>query len=1096
MMKKEALVETKTGETAESLKRVALKQARAGLAEEVQGEKSKLVTREYIVELTRAKESNPETLKHLKGLDINKSGPEQEQEWRTLQAIISCLLARLYQHNAQRDLGSLRDFPRLIQEGRRYIPVDAATLISFFRQIEAAPSSPLRRDLEAVWPQLLDLAANVARELPKIEGMEKNGWDKPIPIYERPLKWLQEHPTARKIAIVAGALGAAFFIGKLIFSGGKKKGMIGRILGGAAVVGTVAAFSYGYLKREKSGWLEWLTQWFEKEQKEPAFEKLSKRINIPPETLQKLGKESYGKFMKGNLEGDSGWGWVGTKASEGLGFEKAPTGFGQQTIFGIPLPFSGISLAEANKVRNFLANTIKKNEIAGALQRNGVNLKDEKTTLASVFAVLNDLEKNGSLEEALEPATENPDNNPDEDVAVETAPDSALAVGAKTYKHVTELVKNDAPRITDVLEKWKKRGFKDIIFNSGDFAKDLVLAAEKTEKVSLLISATQIIIWNAGRYVILASGGALVETFKKAAEAVFMDKVNKGDVWDTYKNHAYEFIVIGGVIGFFRGAKVSGNIGLIPQGMLGRIPGALRGSLKGAIFPFTTAYRISRAGAFIYHEAQELPWRFKRVFSGAEAHAQYWGEQARIEAEAYRRWYKWHEYRIGALRDPIKSPLAQHFLPEDIEKNLRRYGSRFSNAYNRFTLIYNEAFDQAIKGGTKRSLERLTFNPSIDARFEQMRELIDREFPETKAGILRAATTFEEALEAEKLRIDPKETKLAKYWSKLATFIGPVAAGHTIYYLETADDKKKAIAETALGYAGFISGVTVMERTVAKAIKNPLWHGFFVTLGGIGGAMGFTGGLENIVNDYFIRFPGAYKASEEVANILELASGGYLARRGLAFAAHMAPKALEGMATKVGLKTLEEALTKKLLTSAFIKNIGAVVSRIGLGTLAKKLGVKLGQRGAILVAGHAIPGLNMLAVATDVVLLPFFAKDMYDIVAAIGNARQLNELMHERRNHAFTNVEILEPPEAKIAFESQRDDFLKKGEKDILAFFENIPAAKLRIIRQDSPGNEIWTLRRGVLEGLAIYDEHNKEIVSLQSKDVSGIAEKGLQKAA
>lgn len=1086
-----------------------LRKERANLSEEVRLTKSEILTKERIRELATTREYNQETLNDLHNLDIQKRAAEQPKPWRTFQCLTTAILTRIFHEKPDMRFESVGELVSFLVREQKYLQPGDSGVVDILRNLQSSPDAALNIDANETWPELLNLAKEAAPLLPEIEKHEKSGWSKVIE--KDPtgaLRFLQEHPTVRKIAITAGLLGAACLIGKWIFGRKKqtadsapsaqpeKSRWFSRFLK-VATLGIAGAFAFGYAKRHTGEWKQWLKELWEKPEQ---FEALAKRIKLEPKILGRLGKESYAKFMKGNLEGDKGWGWVATKASEGLGVDSAPSGYGKRSILGVDIPFSGLSIAEVNQVRNFLKTAGQNQRVQEALKKNNVDLNNETTTLATVFAVLNDLEKTGTLEKALEDNKENPDNDPEKDVAVETDKETTVTVASKTYNELKEFAKDEAPHMRAVFEKWEKVGYAKIIWNMGEFAKDIVQAAEKEDHVALVLSGSQIVIWNGLKYVVLTSWDIMADTFKNAAEAVFLDKVTAPDVVKAYLNRTFEFMVIGGAIGLIRGTKMSsGRFGLIPKGVFGGgIPGILRGAAKGAVLPFHVGYKTFRAGALVYHHAQELPWRIKRTFTGAEAHAQYWGEQARIEAETLRRWLRWREYKVGGVIHPVKSIIAKHLIPEDIDAYIHRYGSRFSNAYNRFAKTYNETFRTDIEAGTRRALTPMKFDPRIDSRMEALANLIDKEFPETKLGeTKKAATTFDEALEAEKLRIDPKKTRLGKYWSKLSTWVGPAAAAMTIYHLETAEDKKKAVAETALGYAGFIGGVTVTERTFGKLLKNPIYHGIAVTLGGIAGSMGLTGGLEDTVNDYFLRFPGAYQASAEIAHIAELASGAYIAKSALKLAAsETGVKAAEKIGIKVGLKGLEEALMKKLVASTLNKRLTAIVSKEVFTKIAARIGIKLGARGAILVAGHAIPGVNLIALAVDAALLPFLAKDIYDIVSAVNNASKLNELMRQRREYAFKNVEILDPPDAKRKFEEQKTALMAQEEEKIMAFFSQFPETKIKIIREGVQGSEIWTFRNGTVEGLAINDDKGEEIVAMESKDMEKLGEKTFPETA
>ncbi len=59
-----------------------------------------------------------------------------------------------------------------------------------------------------------------------------------------------------------------------------------------------------------------------------------------------------------------------------------------------------------------------------------------------------------------------------------------------------------------------------------------------------------------------------------------------------------------------------------------------------------------------------------------------------------------------------------------------------------------------------------------------------------------------------------------------------------------------------------------------------------------------------------------------------------------------------------------------------------------------------------------------------------------------------------------------------------------------MGFFDQFEHIRIKIVRQDTPGLEIWTMKKGELEGLAIHDGEGKEIVAMNSKDMAALGEK------
>ncbi len=340
------------------------------------------------------------------------------------------------------------------------------------------------------------------------------------------------------------------------------------------------------------------------------------------------------------------------------------------------------------------------------------------------------------------------------------------------------------------------------------------------------------------------------------------------------------------------------------------------------------------------------------------------------------------------------------------------------------------------------------------------------------------------------------ESKALTYFPVIEKAIGTAAAVLMIYHLETATDKRKAVAETAAGFGAFWAGMKLTDWKVSsRIIKNPNTPAKFAIrtvidiMGGLAAAYKLTEPIGELVDSAFSQVPGSYGASKEMIDIFEKATTRSTVRIALASAEK---GVLKKLVVKAGLKGLSEFMEKKI-GGVFLKKIGMLAAKQGFKQVLKALGWK-GVTTAVLLADDA----TLVGVVDDVVaagLLVWMAFDIYDIVKLILNAQTVKTEMDKRNGVEIASFRVLDPTsraalqEKLIPFGLTVDRAQELGEQQLFDILRTIPQTAVEIKRVGMSGKEVWTLNSGEAVGIAIFGDNGEKMAEIADEDATKMDE-------
>ena len=332
------------------------------------------------------------------------------------------------------------------------------------------------------------------------------------------------------------------------------------------------------------------------------------------------------------------------------------------------------------------------------------------------------------------------------------------------------------------------------------------------------------------------------------------------------------------------------------------------------------------------------------------------------------------------------------------------------------------------------------------------------------------------------------ESKALSYFPVLEKIIGTSAAVLLVYHLETATDKRKAIAETAAGFGSFWAGMKLTDWKIGSKIK-PATPGKLIArtvidiMGGLAAAYSFTEPIGQIVEHFYARIPGSYGVSGELIDIFEKATTRSTVRM---LAASAERGLLKKLAVKTGMKGISEIFEKKI-AGTFMKKIGQIAAKQGFKQVLKALGWK-GITTAALLADDA----TIIGVVDDIVaagLLVWMSFDIYDIVKLVANAKTVQNEMVKRSGVAITSFRILDPKSRAVMQEKLTPFGLtverahELGEQQLFDILRTIPETAVEIKRAGIAGKEVWYLKKAEAIGITITDNSGKEIAKISDED-------------
>lgn len=337
--------------------------------------------------------------------------------------------------------------------------------------------------------------------------------------------------------------------------------------------------------------------------------------------------------------------------------------------------------------------------------------------------------------------------------------------------------------------------------------------------------------------------------------------------------------------------------------------------------------------------------------------------------------------------------------------------------------------------------------------------------------------------------------KTIKLFGVLEKIAGPTVAALTIYHLETAPDKRKAVAETAAGFGTFWAGMKMTDWTVGGKISNPMARTVVDLMGGFATALGLTEPIGSVVESYFKSVPGGYGISREIGHIMEVGSGYMLGKSVLASAEK---GLLKKAAMKMGLEKIGIAFEKKI-GGVLLKKISSMVAKSGFKTLLKGLGWK-----GIAATGILADDASGFGVVDDLLLIPLTImsiKDIYDIRKLFLNAKEIEIQMASRTKKPIESFKIKDRASRMALTEKLTPLGLtletatqQLSETEFFDLLRTLPMTAIEIKRAGLPGKEIWTMSNGEAVGISILDASGGILCEINDED-AGMIDKSIDEA-
>lgn len=366
--------------------------------------------------------------------------------------------------------------------------------------------------------------------------------------------------------------------------------------------------------------------------------------------------------------------------------------------------------------------------------------------------------------------------------------------------------------------------------------------------------------------------------------------------------------------------------------------------------------------------------------------------------------------------------------------------------------------------------------------------------PESMASLTDVQAAF-----AEKMKSDPSfdykkfaaEAKSLKYFSIFEKIMGTAGAVFTIYYLETATDKRKAICELAAGMGSFMAGMKVTDLALgSKFPGSPIARLIVDLLGGVAAAFGLTEPISSILEHYFEKVPASYAVSKEVSSIME--KGAVMSMVHIT-AGSLEKGILRSGLKGIGMKGLTEVMSKKI-GSSLLKNVAKIIGEDAFKMIVTRLGTK-GVASLVPLFDDA----TVIGVADDVITLgmwAWMAYDVYEIVMLIANGMKIESEMEERQKHDIESFEI-QGTKTRAAFQEKllplglTNDRISELTEDQL--FDILRTMKEDIVvdikREGMPGKERWQLHNAEAVGISIFNEKNEAIAEIKDEDAVKLEE-------
>lgn len=379
------------------------------------------------------------------------------------------------------------------------------------------------------------------------------------------------------------------------------------------------------------------------------------------------------------------------------------------------------------------------------------------------------------------------------------------------------------------------------------------------------------------------------------------------------------------------------------------------------------------------------------------------------------------------------------------------------------------------------------------------------------------------------------EAKTLKYFAPLEKMMGTAFAVLMIYHLETAPDKSKAVAETAVGFGAFFAGMKATDKLIGQhlgplnigkvSIGRVAVRGVVDMLGGMAAAFGISKPIAEIVEEYYRKVPNHQQVSPEVISFIEKSTvrsstrmvlsslEGGLLRKGIQKIGWvgaeklLATKIESSVFKKVGQFATKEAFVgvTKIVGSRSIKELSAKEFSLVLKEVVKGFGIKfiqklartLGLRGAT-VAAMIADDATFIGVVDDAlagVLAVTMAKDIIDIATLLVNTAKIQNDVQDRHQYPITKMDVIDTLSRrkltqKLALEGLSLEQLSTlPEEKLMKMMDELGLTRLRVWRQGAPGAEVWDMRNGKIAGIVIEDDTGKVIAEIDSKGMQQLEE-------
>ncbi|HLG25328.1 MAG TPA: hypothetical protein VI588_00855 [Candidatus Gracilibacteria bacterium] len=402
------------------------------------------------------------------------------------------------------------------------------------------------------------------------------------------------------------------------------------------------------------------------------------------------------------------------------------------------------------------------------------------------------------------------------------------------------------------------------------------------------------------------------------------------------------------------------------------------------------------------------------------------------------------------------------------------------------------AVEETVKGAT---IEEVRVTNGVQ-KYKIGGKWITAENPKTPAEFAEIKQKFADVLgkegkAAEFQKFNFENSKALRFFGALEKTLGTAAAVMIIIHLETAQDKTKAVAETAAGFGAFVAGQKLTHAALRAFMKPPYTGGKVALVGllslagGLAAAFGVTKPMGEVVDQFLSNLvPGAEFAAPEMIGIIEAASIKPVAR--MVFKSMGSGVLRKGM-LKVGLTGLEKFLTRKLESTLFTR-IGRLATKQGFKQIVKCLG----WRGA-LVAGTLANDVTVIGVVDNIVglgLTAWMAKDIYDLVRIVLHAQTVEREMAVRGSKEVSKMELADGKSREEAGKILKargttvDQLMLLSDNDLDKLLSELSQPNLRIWREGVPGYETYSFRNGQPIGIRINNAQGEIIAEVSNEDL------------